>query len=156
MEKVEVRLASERDSRTIYKWKNDDLTRKMFRTSERVGWDDHCEWFASTLSNLNRCLLICESEKREPIAVVRFDIENNCAELSINLSPLKRGKGYGSKCLSSAISYFEVNFPLVSELVAEIKTINLPSRKSFERVGFSLCDERDGYWYLSKKLMFNV
>jgi len=151
LEKVEVRLASDSDSRNIYEWRNDDLTRKMFRTSECVEWNEHCKWFASTISNPNRCLLICESEKREPIAVVRFDIENNCAELSINLSPLKRGKGYASLCLSSAISYFEAYFPFVSELIAEIKTINIPGRKSFERVGFSLCDERDGFWYLSKK-----
>ena len=152
MKKVEVRLATKSDSRYIFKWRNDDLTRKMFRSPERVRWDEHTNWFVSTLSNPNRCLLMCETEKGEPIAVVRFDIENNCAELSINLSPLKRGKGYASKCLSSAVSYFEINFPLVSELIAEIKTINLPSKKSFERVGFVLSDERNGYWYLNTKI----
>ena len=152
MKKVEVRLASKSDSYYIFKWRNDDLSRKMFHKSERLRWDDHSKWFESSLSNPNRCLLICESEKSEQIAIVRFDICDNNAELSINLSPLKRGKGYASKCLSSAINYVEMNFPLVSELFAEIKTINLPSRKSFERVGFNLFDERDGCWHLSKKI----
>ena len=151
MNKIDVRLVAESDSLSIFEWRNDALTRKMFRTSNRVSWDEHSNWLTSTLSNPNRCLLMCETEKGEPIAVVRFDIEDNYANLSINISPLKRGKGYASKCLSLAVNYFEFHFPLVSELVAEIKTINLPSKKSFERVGFILKEERDGYWYLLKK-----
>ena len=92
---------------------------------------------------------MCETEDGVSIAVVRFDIEDSRAELSINLSPAQRGQGFASKCLSLAIEYFKECYPLVSELVAEIKTINLPSKKSFERVGF-LCAkrEREGYWYL--------
>ena len=149
---INVRRVVEKDSEVIFKWRNDDLTRKMFITSELVEWDEHSKWLETTLANPNRCLLMCETKKREQIAVVLFNIENNCATLSINLSPLKRGKGYASKCLSSAISYFEKSFPLVLELVAEIKTINLPSKKSFERVGFVLNNERNGIWYLNTKI----
>jgi hypothetical protein len=48
-----------------------------------------------------------------------------------------------------AIEYFGKHYPFVLELVAEIKTINLPSRKSFERVGFLMREERDDDWYLN-------
>ena len=152
MKDIDIRLASEGDNRTIYRWRNDDLTRKMFRTSERIGWKEHCNWLTSALNNPNCCLLICEIEKGEPIAVVRFDVEDRRAELSINLSPLQRGKGFSAKCLSLAVNYFKKNFPLVSEVFAQIKTINFLSRKIFEQTGFVLSEEIDGYWYLNTKI----
>ena len=146
---ISVRRVVENDSEVIFKWRNDDLTRKMFRTSELVEWGGHSKWLETTLANPNRCLLMCETEQGTPIAVVRFDVEDRRAELSINLSPLQRGKGFAPKCLSLGIEYFGKHYPFVLELVAEIKTINLPSRNSFERVGFLVREEKDGYWYLN-------
>ena len=144
-----VRKVNDRDSKFIFDWRNDDLTRKMFRTSELVQYEGHCKWFAATLKNANRCLLMCERKDGEPIAVVRFDIEGQSAELSINLSPLERGKGLAPKCLALAKDYFEKQYPFVSELIAEIKTLNLASRKSFEKVGFMIDKEEEGFWHLS-------
>lgn len=149
---ISVRRVVEKDSEVIFKWRNDDLTRKMFRTPGLVEWEEHSKWLGITLADPNRCLLMCETKEGAPIAVVRFDIEAGRAELSISLSPIQRGKGFAPKCLSLAIDYFQKHYSLVSELVAEIKNINLPSRKSFERVGFLVREERDGYWYLSANI----
>ena len=146
---ISVRRVAEIVSEVIFKWRNDDLTRKMFSTSELVEWDGHSKWLETTLANPNLCLLMCETEQGTPIAVVRFDVEDSRAKLSINLSPVQRGKGFAPKCLLLAIEYFGKHYPFVLELVAEIKTINLPSRKSFERVGFLMREERDDDWYLN-------
>ena len=148
---LNVRRVTEGDSEVIFEWRNDDVTRKMFRTSERVDWEGHSKWLVSTLNNPNHCLLMCESTNGDPIAVVRFDVRDSCAELSINLSPLERGKGLAPMCLSLAINYFEEQYPSVSELVAEVKTMNMPSRKSFEKVGFTLREENDGWLLKSYK-----
>ena len=114
-----------------------------------MGWHNNCE---NLLADPNRCLLMCEAEDGTSVAVVRFDIEEGRAELSINLSPIQRGKGLAPKCLSLAIEYFGKHYPAVSELVAKIKTINLPSRRSFEHVGFFLREENEGFWYLSAEI----
>ena len=144
-----VRKVNVGDSKVIFNWRNDDLTRKMFRRSQLVDYDWHCKWFASTLKNINCCLLICEQEAGDLIAVVRFDVEGKFAEISINLSPLERGKGFAPKCLTLAKDYFEKQYPSVLKLFAEIKTVNIASRKSFEKVGFVLDREEDGFLYFS-------
>ena len=144
-----VRKVNVEDSKIIFDWRNDDLTRKMFRNSEVVEYEGHCKWFAATLKNANRCLLMCELKEGEPISVVRFDVEGQSAELSINLSPLERGKGLAPKCLALAKDYFEKQYPSVTKLIAEIKTLNIASRKSFEKVGFTLDKEEEGFWHLS-------
>ena len=59
---ISVRRVIEKDSEVIFEWRNDDLTRKMFRTSERVEWDIHSKWLATKLANRNHCLLIRETE----------------------------------------------------------------------------------------------
>jgi len=149
---LNIRKVIESDSKVIFEWRNDDLTRKMFRTSALVKWKEHSEWLASTLKNPNRCLLMCETINSKPIALIRFDIKGQSAELSINLSPSQRGKGFAPKCLSLALDYFENHYPLVSNLIAEIKTLNFSSRKLFEKVGFNLIEERGDYWHLSASI----
>ena len=149
---IKVRAAKHSDTKVIFEWRNDELTRRMFRTSETVEWDAHCKWFAATLQNSNRCLLMCYSEQAKNIAVVRFDVEDDFAEVSINLSPSERGKGFAPKCLLLAVDVFEKEYSSVHKLIAEIKTSNIASKKSFEKVGFTLDDEKDGFWYLSASI----
>lgn len=146
---IKVRAAQQSDSKVIFEWRNDELTRQMFRASEIVKWDEHCNWFAATLQNSNRCLLMCYSDQAKNIAVVRFDVEDDFAEVSINLSPSERGKGFAPKCLLLAVDVFEKEYSFVRKLIAEIKTSNVASKKSFEKVGFTLYDEKDGFWHLS-------
>ena len=149
---IRVRAAQHTDTKVIFEWRNDELTRQMFRASEIVKWDAHCKWFAATLQNSNRCLLMCYSEQEGNIAVVRFDLEDDFAEVSINLSPAKRGKGFASECLLLAVDVFEKEYSSVRKLIAEIKISNVASKKSFEKVGFTLYDEKDGFWQLSSSI----
>ena len=92
---------------------------------------------------------MCEFKNGHPLAFVHFGIDRHFAEISINLSPPKRGKGLAAKCLELSKNYFENHYPTVSILLAKIKTINIASRKSFEKVGFVNDREELGYWYLS-------
>ncbi len=72
----------------------------------------------------------------EKVAIVRFDVADRRALISINLSPLKRGTGMAESCLSGAIDFFAASYPLVRTINAEIKRVNVASKRSFERVGF--------------------
>ena len=119
----------------IFDWRNDELTRSMFRHTGFVDWETHCNWLGATLSNDRCCLLMCEFNAESPIAVVRFDLDNHTAQISINLAPQMRGQGLASQCLATTISYFKKFYPSVSQLFAEIRTQNNASRKSLRKLG---------------------
>ena len=86
--------------------------------------------------------MICEDEGTgEKVAIVRFDVEDERALISINLSPKMRGKRKAKGCLRDAISFFQKYFSDVCFIDAEIKPINSPSQQSFMGVGFVLVRE---------------
>lgn len=141
---IDVRPATLSDSKDIFEWRNDDHTRHMSHNSDLVTWGGHSRWFEAALSNDNRRLLVCiEQETNSKVGVVRLDIEAESAEISINLAPSMRGKGFGKACLTQAIESFRRSFPDHKLIKAEIKPENLSSQKSFESAGFEFIKEED-------------
>lgn len=139
---INVRQATLKDSKDIYDWRNDELTRRMSLSTDFVEWDNHMMWFESSLNNKKKLLLICEeTENKEKCAFVRFDIRHSRALVSINLSPGKRGKGLANDCLNKAINFFILKFPSVLFFDAEIKEINTASKNLFIKSGFKLKEE---------------
>ena len=59
---MKIRQANESHSRDIFDWRNDELTRQMFHTTDLVEWSEHSAWFAASLTNTERLLVICEDE----------------------------------------------------------------------------------------------
>lgn len=134
---IKARKAELSDSKTIFKFLNDQLTRAMSHNTAIVDWEGHSNWFASSLENKNRLLLLCEDKNDlKKIAVVRFDVDSSRAIVSINLAPDMRGKGISKQCLREAITSFKNDFSQVNALDAEIKLRNIASQKLFESVGF--------------------
>ncbi|MDB4008847.1 GNAT family N-acetyltransferase [Amylibacter sp.] len=134
---INTRAATITDSKDIFEWRNDELTRKMSHTTDILEWEGHSAWFASSLKNKNRLLLLCEDiNDSKKIAVVRFDINSLRALVAINLSPEMRGEGISKQCLSESIEKFKNVFPQVVALDAEIKLENIASQKVFKSVGF--------------------
>ena len=136
---ISLRLANLSDSKEVFNWRNDITTRKMSHTNDIIDWQEHNHWFDSNLESKSQCLLICYIEEtHEKVAAVRFNLQNNIAIISINLSPSMRGKGFAVPCLNGAIDYFISKFSSLSIIEAEIKPVNLASIKAFEAVGFVL------------------
>ena len=134
-----IRKANAGDSREIFDWRNNELTRQMSLATDLIEWEEHSDWFATSLANTNRLLLMCEDEQtNEKVAIVRFDVKEERALISINLSPKMRGKRKAKGCLIDAISFFQKSFSQVRFIDAEIKSINIPSQQSFTGVGFAL------------------
>lgn len=146
---VNVRNAELSDCREVFEWRNDDISRQMARSSELVLWKNHLLWYENSLTNHNRLLLICESQiKRRKLGVVRFDFVESglISEISINISPYARGKGYARECLKKAISYMVIERPECKLINADIKKINEVSKFAFEQVGFKLVSEDSLFW----------
>jgi L-amino acid N-acyltransferase YncA len=134
---IKTRKARLKDSKTIFEWRNDELTRTMSHTTDIVDWKRHSAWFASSLENKNRLLLLCENKNdSKKMAVVRFDVNSTRALLSINLASDMRGKGLSKQCLSESIESFKNEFPQVTALDAEIKLENIASQRLFKSIGF--------------------
>ena len=72
--------------------------------------------------------------------MVRFDKSKNCFMVSINLNPIHRGKGLGSKVLLLAEDFF---FIKRSEIVAQVKAENIASVKLFTKCGCNLTENKD-------------
>ena len=89
-------------------------------------------------------ILLLSNEK---VGVVRFDFNDSKkeAKMSINLSPKMRGQGFAKLCLKSSVEFLLKEEPLCLKIHAEIKDVNISSRKSFEGVGFNkVSEDNDG------------
>jgi RimJ/RimL family protein N-acetyltransferase len=134
---IKTRKAELKDSKTIFEWRNDQLTRAMSHATNIIDWKEHSTWFVSSLENKNRLLLLCENKNdSKKIALVRFDVICPRALVSINLAPDMRGKGISKQCLCGSIASFKSEFPQVRVLDAEVKLKNIASQRLFESVGF--------------------
>ena len=88
---VSVRLASESDCKDIFEWRNNDTTRKMSFNSDLIKWEIYIQWFNSSLSCKKILLFVKELIVKD--FLVKFDINENIAFISINSNPQERGKG---------------------------------------------------------------
>lgn len=136
---ISVRKATHTDNKDVYDWRNDKLTRQMSLQNNFIDKEEHNNWFEASLNNEGILLVICEEvTTKTKFAIVRFDIRNDEALISINLAPSQRGKGLAKQCLTESMAYFGEVFPKILSLYAEIKEINLASKHLFEGVGFNL------------------
>src|SRR5690554_6632698 len=107
---LEVRMATEADSRDLWEWRNDAATRSASLASDPVSWEDHSEWFERALANPERVIYIGQApdEGESSVGMCRFDIDpgSSSAEVSINLNPDHRGLRRSRPLLAAAIEQF--------------------------------------------------
>ena len=69
--------------------------------------------------------------------MVRFDKEEDSAEISIAISPSMHGKGYGTKLLKQGCNKYFKKELTVKFITAEIKKDNIASIRAFTKAGFT-------------------
>ena len=132
-----IRNVNSKDCDIIFEWRNNKLTREMFIKNHEITYQEHLQWFKETLNNPLRYLYIGEIQGKK-IGICRFDIDKGKinSDVSININPDFRGKGFGKKLLTAAIKSFEtVN---QSELTALVKINNNQSKRIFEYANFEV------------------
>jgi len=147
--KIDIRAADKSDCKDIYAWKSDIVSRTMSFNSNIPTYEEHFQWFNSSLNNKNRKLYIGEIGTTK-IGVCRFDYDSKIevVEVSINMNPKFRGRGYGKLLLASSISTFQKVHK--SEFLAKIKPENLASLKIFKSLGFQEISIKEGMIVLVK------
>ena len=133
----------------IWNWRNDIETRMMSRNSEIIKWEDHKLWLTNKLNDLEDKLYIFK-EEQIPIGIVIFSkLNTNKFEISININPELRSKGYGNKLLMLALRKFEKDNINEYTIIATIKKINKKSQSLFLKMLFKLEGSDDEYLYYS-------
>jgi spore coat polysaccharide biosynthesis predicted glycosyltransferase SpsG/L-amino acid N-acyltransferase YncA len=101
------RPATPEDSRQLWQWRNDPVTRAGSRSSAEVSWDDHLRWFTASLTRTDRVLLVVE-DPAGPAGTVRWDLVRERDgepggshewEVSITVAPERRGQNLGRPLL---------------------------------------------------------
>ena len=140
-----LREAEGADSRRIWEWRNDVTTRAVSADTDVVEWASHLDWFARVIADPRRHLLVAEVDQ-EPMGVVRFDSAGDDGEwvVSINLAPQARGRRLASSVLIAGGAWL-VARSRVQRVIADIRSDNVVSIRSFESAGYALTGGSQGW-----------
>lgn len=129
---MQLRLANFNDWQYLLEWRNDPIARLNSFDQDIISEDIHKKWLKASLLNKQRRILIMEDSSGVPIGTIRSDTNpENEEELSWNISPDHRGKGFGGLMLSLFFKNAQGKF------VAKIKKENIASIKIAESNGFA-------------------
>ncbi len=126
------RFANLGDSENLFNWRNSSSIRSISKYKEVFDYESHLKWLKKKLSNKNVLFLIAEFLSK-PIGVIRFEIEENEAVISIYKVP-KSPRSFGL-IKKSSIWLFS-NYPNIKKIKAEILANNEKSYKAFSSAGF--------------------
>ena len=140
-----LRAAKKGDTRRVFEWANDPVTRAASFQSEPIQWKHHIRWFECSLESPKRYLFIAEYAGI-PTALLRFDRHGDgsdwsIATIGVNVSPSERGKGLGTELLRHGTAL--AGRLSIGCIHAEIRSENVASRRAFEKAGYVYAGEAD-------------
>ena len=135
MGNIEIRRATEKDSKKLYEWRNHPGIRAVSRNNELIDWDSHCLWLSAVLLDKDRELLVGYVGE-EPAGVARFDKIQSVVEVSIYLVPGASLKGQGRNFLLSAERWLAAHRPDMRQIRAKVLGTNVASQKLFFGTGY--------------------
>jgi spore coat polysaccharide biosynthesis predicted glycosyltransferase SpsG/RimJ/RimL family protein N-acetyltransferase len=142
---IEIKQAGKDDSINIYEWRNNKKIRDVSINPGLISWEEHQRWFDAVLTDKNRELIIGTTENK-PVGVVRFDIENDVAEVSIYLVPEAGYAGQGRNLLLSAERWLNANRPEIKCIYASVLAENVASKNLFLASSYhvnKICYQKD-------------
>jgi sialic acid synthase SpsE/RimJ/RimL family protein N-acetyltransferase len=133
----------ESHARHIMEWRNDPETlRVSFHRALKV-WEDFYPEFLSTYFSCPSLPPVFALYEEHRVGFLRFremphkeNHSRRCCDISINLAPQHRGRGFAKKTLAAAVEYAaNAGF---DDIYAEIREGNTISQKVFTRAGYTL------------------
>jgi len=133
-ENISFRRVKKEDCREIWQWRNEKSVRDQSFSSDPIPYPMHREWFKKRLVDKDCVFLKILLNNRDP-GVLRYDIQDQSAEIHITIAPEMRNKGIGSRSIRLG-SDFLFKQTKVDLIIAHIKANNYPSIRTFEKAGF--------------------
>lgn len=129
--KLELKPATKKDTKDLWKWRNEKTTSMNSFTTEPIPLNEHLKWFSKALRDKRKRIFVIYNNNRK-IGYVRIDF-NGEPELNIALGKEYRKLGFGIRAIRLACESVKSR-----DIIARIKTGNEASIKAFERAGFSI------------------
>lgn len=155
---VFLRNATKDDAELLFSWANDMDVRRNAFCQEEITWEEHAQWFGRKLRDENcRIYIACikmtymsdsTRETEKPIGQIRLDVEDGRAQIDYSIAAQMRGQGYGTAMLK------EMEYAADADIrwfTAQVKKSNPASVRVFEKCGFTVTADRDGYVELEKE-----
>jgi UDP-2,4-diacetamido-2,4,6-trideoxy-beta-L-altropyranose hydrolase len=136
---LNLRSARESDCGLLFEWAGDPVTRAASFHSAPIAWEEHTRWFAERLQDPHAVIYIGENAGGEPVGLVRFQIKDDSAVLSVNVAPAFRGEGWGRELIlfaTRALLRTLARAGSVRRIDAFVKPENQASVRLFEASGF--------------------
>jgi len=134
--KIKLRKVNQKDCETIFQWRNAIEIRQFSVQKNEIDFQTHQRWFQNKLADQNCLFLLAELDSGEPLGVVRYDIDQGEAFVSVYLAPVQIGKGYGALLLKAAEEILKQQYREVTQVVATILPQNQRSLGLFSQLGF--------------------
>ena len=133
--KLKLRRANISDCEILWKWRNEEETRRYSFSQDVISLKDHKKWFSNAFKRRDIVLYIAVDEDNKPVGQVRLNKNGTEAEINIGIDKERRGKGYGTVLLKliSDIGFAELG---LKKLIGYIKTDNKKSVQAFLNAGY--------------------
>ena len=138
-ERMSLRRATGQDAAPVFPWRNAAVTRRHFFNPEPIEYDSHLRWWSESLTMSNRRLMIAEVGTLA-VGVIRFDIKDDEAEISLYVNPRYTGLGLGVHMLKSGQRWISAECAEVRALTARVAVENEKSSAAFASAGFTHVD----------------
>ena len=143
-----LRSANERDIRKVFDWANEETTRANSFHTEKISWEEHTSWYQKVLQSEEVSLYIA-MDFMKPVGQVRLQKEADTGFISYSVDKDCRGAHIGRKML--ALLEKEARGK-VKRLVGEVKSDNIASRHTFEKLGYQKTKEDSDRLVYTKEL----
>jgi RimJ/RimL family protein N-acetyltransferase len=131
----------------LYEWANDPETRINSFNQSLIPYDTHKKWFEEKLKS-NSTLFFIYHNGDENIGQVRFEIDNDKANINYSINPIYRGKGYGYRMLLLLEDKIKREYKTIKCLLAEVKNENIGSQKIFKKLNYEKTKSPEHIKYL--------
>ncbi|MEM7065411.1 MAG: UDP-2,4-diacetamido-2,4,6-trideoxy-beta-L-altropyranose hydrolase [Cyanobacteria bacterium P01_B01_bin.77] len=134
-QKLRLRSVRKNDCKLIWQWANAPDVRARSFSSEPIPWDEHVQWFNAKQKALDCRFYLALDPHDSPLGVIRFDLHQDNATLSITIDSQFRAQGYGSQLINLATAkVFRTSS--VAYIYAYIQPDNHASLRAFQKADF--------------------
>lgn len=132
-----LRPAEVEDAGVLFDWVNRDEVRAVgLGGGGPIAWETHLAWLRERLAD-DRSLVLMAERDGALVGYVRFQDKGEGPEAAIYLVPQARGRGLATRWLRQGSEEAARRWP-GRPVLARIRPENAPSRRLFERCGYTL------------------
>lgn len=143
VESSRLRVARDDDAALLFRWVNDAEVRKASFSSDPIGWDEHCRWFAAVREDPESRVWVLETEAGVPLGQFRVARQEGVGVLDYSVDADFRGRGFGRRLLALGLQAWRRDFPSVP-LRAATRPENWRSRAALAAAGWT--ESGEGSW----------